>query len=134
MKFYKYNENPKGKKTGDCVVRAIAYATNKIWLETFDGLAKIARENCDMMSCKGTYEKYLLQQGFIKQKMPKKADGKRYTIKEFFDKYKFNKPVIVSVASHLTCVDDNDLVDIWDCSFKSICNYYIKNDDKISLR
>lgn len=28
MKFKEYNNNPKGWKTGDCVIRAIALANN----------------------------------------------------------------------------------------------------------
>ena len=31
MKYIEYNMNPKNKKTGDCVVRSISFATNKKW-------------------------------------------------------------------------------------------------------
>ena len=34
MKFINYNANPKGRKTGDCVIRAIAFALNKSWIDT----------------------------------------------------------------------------------------------------
>ena len=40
MIFSKHNQNPKGWKTGDCVVRAISYATGKTWQEVFQDLCR----------------------------------------------------------------------------------------------
>ena len=37
------NNNPKRKKTSDCVIRSIAYALDKSWYEVFDELVIIAR-------------------------------------------------------------------------------------------
>ena len=39
--FTKTNANPKNKRTNDCVIRAIALAENKTWLEVFDELAEL---------------------------------------------------------------------------------------------
>ena len=38
----KYNANPKGWKTDDCVIRAIALATDKTWDQVFTDLNVIA--------------------------------------------------------------------------------------------
>ena len=34
MEFVNYNNNPKNKKTTDCVVRAISFALDKDYIET----------------------------------------------------------------------------------------------------
>ena len=39
--FHFYNANPSGKRTTDCVIRAISTATDQTWEETFNGLAQL---------------------------------------------------------------------------------------------
>ena len=134
MEFIIKNVNPKQKKACDCVIRAIALAENKDWYEVYDGLYEIGRKKCDILNSKKVYEAYLKQNGWIKQKMPKKDNGKRYTINEFFDYYKKvykNETVIVTVANHMTCIKNNVLYDSWNCSHKSIGNYWTKSSFNI---
>lgn len=40
-----YNANSQGRFVNDCVVRAIAVATNKTWDETYDTLSRLAKRN-----------------------------------------------------------------------------------------
>ena len=40
MEFVKFNANPKGRKTGDCVVRAICTALNESWEEKIQKVMK----------------------------------------------------------------------------------------------
>ena len=40
--FHFHNENPKGRRTGDCVIRAIARASGDSWDDTLTGLFKVA--------------------------------------------------------------------------------------------
>jgi hypothetical protein len=123
MTFKKTNLNPKGKKANDCVVRAIAYATGTSWQSVYQRLAGLGLEMLDMPNSKKVYERYLEKIGWIKHKMPKKLDGKRYTVKEFSNRVPF---AIVSVAKHLTVIDGQNLIDTWDCSYKSVGNYWTK--------
>jgi hypothetical protein len=55
--FVNENVNPRGRKTGDCVIRAIAKAENKEWLGIFDALVAIAREAYSVPNGKVTYTK-----------------------------------------------------------------------------
>lgn len=124
MQFIKKNLNPKGKKRGDCVVRAIAYAERNSWDKTFDALCLVAREVKDMPSCKTVYQKYL-EKKWQFNKMPRFPDNTRYTVKEFASAF----PVgvyIIKVANHLTVVENGNLIDTWDCSYKSVGNYWSK--------
>jgi hypothetical protein len=127
MMYEKYNANPKGwKGEGDCVVRACCEATGMSWMDTYDELYQIGRKICRMPNSKKTYERFLEKHGWIKQKMPRKWDNTRYTVAEWAEE-NFSERMVVSVANHLTFIDKNaHLVDTWDCSYKSVGNYWIK--------
>lgn len=120
MKFKKV------KKIGtcDCVVIAISNATGKSWDEVYLALGEVGFEMKDMPSSKPVYQKYLEGLGFRKMPMPRREDKTRYTVREFADELTGN--AIISVAHHLTCLKDGELIDTWDCSYKSVGNYWIK--------
>lgn len=120
------NVNPKKKKTGDCVIRAIAWASGIPYNEVYRELFEISLKTGYMINDKKTYERLLEKYGFVKRQQPRKFDNSKYTIGEI-DKLISSKDVaVVSCANHLTCVLDNEVVDIWDCRHKSIGNYYLK--------
>ena len=119
----KLNMNPKGIKAGDCVIRAIAYSLEQTWEETYEDLCKLGMKMKRMPNEKQVYEKYLEQKGWIKHKQPKNQFNLKYTVFEFIE-YKMQRKAIISVANHLTCIDEYELVDTWDCSRKSIGNYW----------
>lgn len=131
MEFRKENINPKGWKTGDCVVRALATATNRSWESTYLTLCDIGVKKCRMPNDKQTYEAFLKENGWVKQKMPVWYDafgGKnRYTVAALADEFP-DKRMVISVAHHLTFVDKGTLIDLWDCSSKSVGNYWIKEN------
>ena len=140
-----YNENPKNLKTGDCVIRAIALATNQTWDKVFSDLCEIAFKKKRMPNDKLVYEDYLKKLGWEKQKQPRsvyyengyKSTYSKYTVNEFVDNLNLEKYVqvkydayIVTVANHMTSIlfkdGKFDIYDIWDCGKKSIGNYWIK--------
>ncbi len=125
MKFVNYNANPKGKKTGDCVIRAICTALNENWADTYKGMLDIALKEGYAVSCRENYEYYLKEKGLVKQKMPRRSDRTRYTVAEFADELaKPDKTYIISVARHLTVVINKDLYDLWNAGRKSVGNYW----------
>lgn len=124
--FIKYNNNPKNKKTGDCVIRAISFATKNSWENTYRALAELGIKNCLILNDTNNWRKYLKSLGYEQQKMPRKADNKRYTVHEFCNQLaKKDVTYIIKVANHITVVKDKDLYDTWDCSNKSVGNYWI---------
>lgn len=125
MKFIKSNPHPNGKKIGDCVVRAISIAETKKWIDVYDDLYKIGRELFVLPNDKHSYEKYLIDNGWIKQRMPKYPSGKRYRLKELADE-NIEGIMIVSLNKHLATIVDGNLYDTWDCSHKAVGNYFIK--------
>lgn len=126
MEFIRYNNNPKNKKTGDCVVRAIAFVTNRSWEFVYMALAQLGVDSGLMMNNNKNWQKYLEILGYKKQRMPKKEDGKRYTIQEFADQLADEEQTyIISIAKHLTIVKGKNLYDTWNCSNRCVGNYWI---------
>ena len=125
--FVKHNENPKGKKTGDCVIRALTTATGKPYLEVYRELFEISVKTGYILNDKRNYEKFLAKHGFEKMKQPRKRDNTKYKVGEI-DKLEdiYGETIVISMANHLTCVDLGVLYDLWDCRRKTISNYYIK--------
>ena len=120
------NVNPKNKKTSDCVIRALSKASNKSYEQVLRELVEITLKTGYMINDKKCYEKWLADNYFIKMPQPKKFDGTKYLVGEINELIKSDDKVVISLAHHLTCVVDNQLIDLWDCRRKTIGNYYIK--------
>lgn len=126
MEFIKYNNNPKNKKTGDCVIRAIATATNSSWEYVYIKLAELGIRKGLIINDSNNWQKYLEILGYEKQKMPRRSDRTRYTLEEFATEIaEENKIYLVRLAGHLTVIKNKNLIDTWNCSYKSVGNYWI---------
>lgn len=125
--FKYWNVNPKKYITSDCVARSITMATGNNYEDVVMGIAKI---QCEICRCgKEDYETYLERIGWEKQRQPKKSNGKKYTIDEFCKKMaKPNKSYVVSCANHLTCIVDRRIYDTWNCGYKSVGNYWEREE------
>lgn len=131
------NLNPKGKFTGDCVIRAIAYALNKDWDVLIDELTGYTHRYKIPYDYAQLYEKYLKDQGYVRVSQPKKVDGKHYSVLEFCrktDRFDLTHPVLMHVnPHHLTVIHRIDgkmkNIDIWNCCSQKVGRVYIHKDD-----
>lgn len=135
------NENPKGHITGDCTIRALAGGLEIGWSEALKRLTEVY-EKYALFDIKGI-EKFLGLSGWVKRKMPKHADGTRYTGNELAKFLTENFPngdignVVVSVSQHMYCirpVDDGEKIkykicDTWDSGCKSVGNFWVSKFD-----
>lgn len=134
MFFHQINVNPKQNKVGDCVIRAIAYATDQTWERVFDDLCAIARKKCRMPNDDKVYAEYLKKLGWEQMKQPRKQDNTKFTVQEFVDEYVYdcedsnrnNARHICRVAHHLTCVSYAELYDTWNCGHKTVGKWWRK--------
>lgn len=139
--FTFYDANPKGKKTGDCVVRAISAVTDKPWDEVLDGLTAIAHKYKEMPNDRKCYSKYLESLGFTKCKQPRfymYSDDSycKYTGSEFCellnDEGIHGRKIFAHIGGHHVCaILENDfgeytVHDTWDSTYYTIGNYWIK--------
>ena len=125
---YKFeNRNPKGRRTTDCVVRAISKATDKDWCDVLMALATISCETGYMLNETKGYGIYLERLGFKKQKQPRKIDNTKYTLSEFIRLHKTGT-YLVHLPHHLTVVKNGKCYDTWNCSKSSrrVGNYWAK--------
>lgn len=126
MEFINYNHNPFKIKTGDCVIRAVSFGLNETWQDTYKGMLDVALDKGYAISWKDNIEEYLKRKGLAKQKMPRKSNGKKYTVKEFADNLaEPNKAYIIQIANHFTCIKNKNLYDLWNCGYKCVLNYWV---------
>lgn len=143
--FHYHNQNPKNKRSSDCVVRAISTASDKSWDEVLDDLVIIAHKYKEMPNDTKCYSRYLEDLGFIKCKQPRHTDNTKYTGKEFIKWCNKNLGSRRSIVAHiggnhviaikeLIEIDgdghqrryDYNIYDIWNSSNGTIGNYWIK--------
>lgn len=135
MQFIKHNNNPKNRNTGDCVIRAIALATNNSWENAYRELAERGIKKGYLPNLPPIWRKYLQDLGYEKQKMPIRKDNTRYTIEEFCNEIAEPKTTyVVKVINHLTVVKDKNLYDTWNCSSRSVMSYWILKGGRNNAR
>ena len=126
--FRPYNSNPKGKRTSDCVYRALSVAMTMDWGDVLQGLCNLAIKRSYAPNDPKLYGAYLEQNGYVKCKQPKKTNGSKYTANEFAT-WILNvtkKPVIAHVGGHHVAVFvDGKLVDTFNCGSKCVGNYWV---------
>lgn len=124
--FHFHNENPKNRITGDCTFRAIARATGKPWTEVVREMAEMSiRTGYAINDTKGI-EKYMTQIGWVKHPQPRKADGTKYTGKEFCKVFKPRRAFAHIGGNHDVAIIDGKVNDIWDSTGGCIGNYWTK--------
>lgn len=126
--FHFSNVNPKGRKTADCVVRAISAFLGESWERTYTNLANLGIKRGTAMNVPENYVRYLADRGFEKCPMPRKADRTKYTGREFCREIaEPGNCYILSMAHHLTFIGpDCRIWDTWNCGKKSVGNYWAR--------
>lgn len=102
MEFVVYNHNPKNRKTDDCVIRSIAFATDDKWENTYRSLSEFGIKNGLMINDNRNFKKYIEHYLKYKTQPTRKSNNNRYTLKEFAEMIAgTNKTYLVSVANIL---------------------------------
>ena len=130
--FRYHNANPKGRRTGDCVLRAISLSTGKTWDEVLDGLVEIAHKYKVMVNDTPCYDRYLQSLGYTKMNQPRKADNTKYTGDDF-DEYLsdqgrlFGYDIVAHIGGHhIVAIVDGVIYDTWNSTGGSIGVYWIR--------
>ena len=118
------NLNPSGKRTVDCVVRAIAYATGSTWERTYLELAMEGYEKHDMPSSNNVWDSYLRKNGFERHLIPNTCPM-CYTVKDFCKDHP-NGMYVLATGSHVVAVEQGDYYDTWDSGDEVPIYYYVR--------
>lgn len=106
------NPNPARKEVPDCVVRAIAIALHKRWIEVYDDLCALGRREYNMPSADLVWGKYLAQKGFQPFMLPEHCP-RCTTIRIFCEMYP-RGTYIIGTGSHAVAIINGDYYDSWD--------------------
>ena len=106
------NPNPARKEVPDCVIRAIAIALHKRWIEVYDELCALGRSEFNVPSADAVWGKYLYLHGFEPFMLPESCP-KCVTIEKFTRI--FAKGIyIIGTGNHAVAVINGDYYDSWD--------------------
>ena len=126
MRFLLVNVNPWNKKTGDCATRAICQACNIPYKEAAKELFDEWMRTGEEMTYPKTIQNVLEKHGFTRFGKPKHSDNTTYSVEQIGKKFGKEHIIVVQVANHWTVIKGDKLIDLWDCSGKSVYGYYIK--------
>lgn len=120
-----YNANGRGRRTGDCVIRAVCAATGKSWDEVYTSVALLGYALEDMPSANHVWRTYLKSLGFKRRTIPDTCPA-CYTVGDFADDHP-RGTYILGTGSHAVAVLPGGIVaDTWDSSGEPVLYYYYK--------
>lgn len=115
----KTNNNPYGRITGDCAVRAIAMAFGISWLEAYRLLAKEGELQGALPDEVETIDAVIMQKGWRVFAF----DGKSVTVAKFAESNPKGKFLAI-LKGHAVTIIDGDYYDRWDSGKQKIVHYY----------
>ena len=129
MKFIKnhggrenyYPTKLKKDRTGDCVVRAIAIATEQDYLVVRDDLFEVAKKQGRMPNDKNVWGTYLVDLGWVRRTPMKNRHNRKYKLGNI----KIDK-AIFKTSKHLAAIIDGNLNDTWDCRNWKANSYWVE--------
>ena len=127
MAYINYNANPKGLKTGDCVIRALSKATGKSWDEVYTELCEIGYKKKRLPNDSHVYKEFLKNNHFTLSSAKRNSDGKMITVEEFTKRCDSKKIYVIHTRKHLTVVMNNDIYDTWNTSREKAGKFYFKS-------
>lgn len=123
--YVEFNGNPCGKRTGDCVIRAISIAENTSWRKVYLALCVEGYDSCTFGDDNKTWEGYLKNIGYRRFNLP---DNKSYKLSDFANSHK-SGTYIVGTGTHAVAVVNGDIIDSWDSSSDIPLYYFSKTLD-----
>ena len=110
--FEHYNPNPRGIRTGDCVIRALCKALDKDWYEVYDEVSAIGRQHCMPFNDHDLIPILMQEFGFNRVRISALKKGEKSITPEKFVKEHPVGTYILSMEHHIVCVQDGKYWDI----------------------
>lgn len=110
--FVRCNPNPVGRETGDCVVRAVAIATDQSWREAYWELCRLGGIQGDLPNSNMIWGMYLKEIGGKQFLLPESCPD-CITVRAFCERYPVGVYVIGTGDHAVACID-GDWYDIYD--------------------
>lgn len=114
MAYIEFNNNPVGRRVGDCAVRAVSKALGMGWEAAYIALAINGLQMGDLQSSDSVWGSLLRQNGFYREAIENTCPD-CYTARDFCEEHPYGTYVL-GFGGHVATVVDGDLYDSWDSS------------------
>ena len=108
-----FNENPAGRRVGDCAVRAVSVALGIDWETAYALVAAAGFAMADMPSSNSVWGAVLRQHGFSRMNLPECPDC--YTAADFARDHP-QGVYVLGFGNHVATVRNGVIYDAWDSS------------------
>ena len=114
MAWIEFNNNPVGRRVGDCAVRAVSKALNTDWETAYLLLVMNGFAMGDLPSSDAVWGATLRQKGFYRESISNTCPD-CYTAEEFCEDHPVGT-FVLGFGGHVATVVDGNLYDSWDSS------------------
>ena len=125
--WIEFNNNPVGRRVGDCSIRALSLALNTDWENAYLMSAINGYKMGDMPSSNSVWGAVLRQNGFYKHVIPNTCPD-CYTFEDFAKEHG-EGVYVIGTGSHVATVIDGVLYDAWDSSHEIPVFYWSKESE-----
>ena len=128
--YFQPNKKDIEDKYGDCTIRALCKALDMEWLEVFDLVMPLCREEqvANIFFCPLPVRKRILAKlGFSYTGISNRKGSKRPTVDEFAKDHMEGR-YICNVANHEVAVVDGRYYDTWDSGRCSLYGYFTREE------
>lgn len=125
--YREFNNNPTGRRVGDCAIRAVSLALNKDWESTYLMIALNGLQMGDMPSSNSVWGSVLRQAGFVRENLPNTCPD-CYTVRDFCEEHP-KGTYVLGLSGHVVTVKDGNWYDIWDSGDETVLFYWHRKDE-----
>lgn len=125
----KYENNPRGRKVGDCSVRAVSKAIGSDWGKAYAELALMGYVMGDMPNENSVIGAVLRQYGFRRNAIANTCPD-CYTVAEFADDHPTGTYVLAT-GNHVVCIENGAIWDSWDSGSEVPVFYWEEDPDTV---
>lgn len=126
MMWKEFNNNPTGRRVGDCAVRAIAKALGVDWETAYGLISAAGYAMGDMPSSDSVWGAVLRQNGFYRAAVPNTCPD-CYTAEDFC-RDNPRGTFVLGFGGHVATVQDGVLFDSWDSSQETPVYFWYRKE------
>lgn len=119
-----FNNNPAGRNTGDCAIRAVSLALDVDWETAYALIAMNGFLMGDVISSNSVWGAVLRQNGFSRYAVPNTCPD-CYTVGDFADENPHGV-YVVGTGNHVVTIKDGVVLDSWDSRNELPVYYWTK--------
>jgi hypothetical protein len=126
--FREFNNNPTGRRVGDCAVRAVSLALNESWERTYLLICLNGLQMGDMPSSNSVWGALLRQNGFYRENLPH-ACPDCYTVRQFAEDHP-KGTYVLGLDQHVVTLRDGDWYDLFDSGDETVVYVWHREENE----